>query len=100
MLNIQGIIHGIFSKNGQKLTATGLYYFLAKQSYTDFHYKSGDILLLGRKTSGVTEQITEYCRQNAVTIPMQNGMRSLNVAVSGAIVLGEALRQLAGQPES
>lgn len=66
----------------------------ATSPYTDFQYKTGDILLLGRETSGVTTEITEYCGQNAVTIPMQNGMRSLNVAVSGAIVLGEALRQL------
>lgn len=72
----------------------------AKLAYTNFQFNNNDILLLGRETSGVTQEITDYCGENAVTIPMQSGMRSLNVAVSGAIVLAEALRQLGGQPSS
>lgn len=63
-------------------------------AYTDFSYEPTDVLLLGRETSGVTEQIVEYCGKNAVTIPMKRGARSLNVAVAGSIVLSEAIRQI------
>ncbi len=66
----------------------------ATTAYTDFSYKMGDILLLGRETSGVPHEVSDYCGDNAVTIPMQEGLRSLNVAVAGAIVLSEAVRQL------
>lgn len=68
--------------------------------YTDFSYKSGDILLLGRESAGVTPEIMEYCNNNSVTIPMRRGLRSLNVAVSAAIVLSEAVRQQGGLPLS
>lgn len=66
----------------------------ASVPYTEFKFEQDDILLLGRESAGVPENVTKYCK-NRVTIPMKNGMRSLNVAVSGAIVLAEALRQLA-----
>ena len=62
-------------------------------SYTEFCFQKNDILLLGRESAGVTQEISDYC-ENAVTIPMQGGVRSLNVAVSAGIVLGEALRQI------
>jgi tRNA (cytidine/uridine-2'-O-)-methyltransferase len=65
----------------------------AKTSYTDFVFQKNDILLLGRESAGVPDEITAYCK-NAVTIPMQENARSLNVAVSAAMVLGEALRQV------
>lgn len=68
--------------------------------YTDFSYKNGDILLLGRESAGVPVEIMEFCGNNAVTIPMHKGLRSLNVAVSAAIVLSEAVRQLGVQPLS
>jgi tRNA (cytidine/uridine-2'-O-)-methyltransferase len=65
----------------------------ASVPYTDFKFQPNDILMAGRETAGVPDYVTEYC-ENRVTIPMQNNMRSLNVAVSVAIVLGEALRQV------
>lgn len=65
----------------------------AKTSYTNFVFKKNDILLLGRESAGVPDEIAEYC-QNDVTITMQESARSLNVAVSAAMVLGEALRQV------
>jgi len=64
----------------------------AKKIYTDFSYTNDDILMVGRESAGVPEYISDYCGQNAVTIPMKNNMRSLNVAVSAAMVLGEAIR--------
>jgi len=60
--------------------------------YTDFSFHPDDILLLGRESAGVPEDVHEYCTDR-VTIPMTPETRSLNVAVSAAMVLGEALRQ-------
>lgn len=65
----------------------------AKTSYTDFQYQEKDILLLGRESAGVPEDVANHCPKS-VTILMQNDMRSLNVAISTAIVTSEALRQL------
>ena len=65
----------------------------AKQSYADFSFKKDDILLLGRESAGVPLEVFNSC-ESKVTIPMKKGIRSLNVAVSCAIVLSEALRQL------
>lgn len=65
----------------------------AALAYTSFQFQPGDTLLLGRESAGVTEEV--HARADArVTIPMLGGRRSLNVAVAGAMVLGEALRQL------
>lgn len=61
--------------------------------YTDVAYQDGDVLLLGRETSGLPEEIHAACDAR-VTIPMAPGMRSLNVAVAAAMVTGEALRQV------
>jgi tRNA (cytidine/uridine-2'-O-)-methyltransferase len=66
-----------------------------KNSYTNFKFTKNDILLLGRESAGVPDEITNLVKDK-VTIPMQNNMRSLNVAISGAMVLGEALRQVKG----
>ncbi len=60
--------------------------------YTEFSFLSDDVLLLGRESAGVPEEV--HARADAtLLVPMQPGARSLNVAVTGAMVLGEALRQ-------
>jgi tRNA (cytidine/uridine-2'-O-)-methyltransferase len=63
--------------------------------YLDFAYAAGDILLLGRESAGVPQKVHEAADARLL-IPMRPGLRSLNVAVAGAIVLGEALRQTGG----
>jgi tRNA (cytidine/uridine-2'-O-)-methyltransferase len=65
----------------------------ASQSYLDFRFTGGDILLLGRESSGVPEAVHEHVAAR-ITVPMQPGARSLNVALTCAMVAGEALRQL------
>ena len=60
--------------------------------YTGFRYDPGDILLAGRESAGVPLDIHETADAR-LTIPMRPGLRSLNVAVALAMVLGEALRQ-------
>lgn len=70
----------------------------AAHLYTDFEYRSDDTLLLGRESQGVPEEVHDAADER-LTIPMSEGMRSINVAVSGAMVLGEALRQTGGFPK-
>ena len=66
--------------------------------YTEFQFRFGDIVLLGRESAGVPEHV--HSRVDArLRIPIKVGLRSLNVAQAGAMVVGEALRQIRGFPE-
>jgi tRNA (cytidine/uridine-2'-O-)-methyltransferase len=67
----------------------------ASLPYADLAYRSDDIVLLGRESAGVPEEV-HAAAEARVVIPMQPGLRSLNVAVSAAMILGEALRQTGG----
>ncbi len=60
--------------------------------YTEFAFSGEDILLLGRESAGVPDEVHQAA-DDRVVVPMQPGLRSLNVAVAGAMILGEALRQ-------
>ncbi len=64
------------------------------ESYTEFQYHRDDILLLGRESSGAPPQVHEAANAR-LYIAMQEEARSLNMALSAAMVLGEALRQTA-----
>jgi tRNA (cytidine/uridine-2'-O-)-methyltransferase len=64
----------------------------ASVSYTAFTFQSDDVLLLGPESRGLPPVAITACAA-AVYIPMQAGERSLNLAIAGAMVLGEALRQ-------
>jgi len=66
--------------------------------YTDFAFAKDDTLLVGRESAGVPEDV--HARADArLTIPMQAGLRSLNVGLAAAMVLGEALRQTKAFPK-
>ena len=65
----------------------------ATVSYVKFQYQQNDILLLGRESAGVPDEV-HAAIENRIKIPMQAGMRSLNVAMAASMVTGEALRQL------
>lgn len=65
----------------------------ASVPYTEFSFAPYDILLFGRESAGVPPEI--HAKADArVTVPMPGNARSLNVAMAGAIVLGEAVRQM------
>jgi tRNA (cytidine/uridine-2'-O-)-methyltransferase len=66
----------------------------AAVAYTQFAFRPGDILLVGRESAGVPDAV-HAAADHRVLIPIQPSMRSLNVAVAAAIVTGEALRQVA-----
>ena len=65
----------------------------AEQSYTEVKYSQNDILLLGRETAGVPQNVHDACKIR-LRIPMQAETRSLNLALSAAIALSEAIRQI------
>ena len=69
----------------------------ASTPYIDVTYEPNDILLLGRESAGVPDEVHNRADQR-VLIPMAPHARSLNVAVSAGIVLTEALRQTKGFP--
>lgn len=69
----------------------------ATTSFYNFSFQNDDILLLGQESCGVPEDVF-LSLPNRVVIPMREGFRSLNVAVAGAMVLGEALRQVRIHP--
>jgi tRNA (cytidine/uridine-2'-O-)-methyltransferase len=60
--------------------------------YTRFEYASDDILLFGRESAGVPDQVHDSADARVI-IPMVEGQRSINVAMSAAMIAGEALRQ-------
>ncbi|MEX0591751.1 MAG: TrmH family RNA methyltransferase [Xanthobacteraceae bacterium] len=70
----------------------------AAASYAGFGFAPNDVLLCGRESSGVPEAI-HGAADARVKVPMRPHLRSLNVAVSLAMVLGEALRQTGGFPD-
>ncbi|MXQ10400.1 tRNA (cytidine(34)-2'-O)-methyltransferase [Microvirga makkahensis] len=65
--------------------------------YTDFRYEPEDIVLVGRESAGVPDEV-HAAADARIVVPMQAGMRSLNVAVTAAMILGEALRQTGAFP--
>ena len=69
-----------------------LFTIRGSSSYLDFRYDPADILLFGRESKGVPDEV--FAAADArLRIPIRGGLRSLNVAVAAAIVVGEALRQ-------
>lgn len=67
----------------------------SRMAYMGFAFRADDTLLLGRESAGVPDQVHEAADAR-LRVPMRPGLRSLNVAVAGAMVLGEALRQTRG----
>jgi tRNA (cytidine/uridine-2'-O-)-methyltransferase len=64
----------------------------ATSSYLDYRYGADDILLFGRESAGVPDEVATAADARLV-IPIEPGLRSLNVAMASAMALGEALRQ-------
>ena len=67
----------------------------AATSYLDHRY-GDDVLLFGRESAGVPDKV-HAAADTRLTIPMRPGLRSLNIAMACAMVVGEALRQTGGQ---
>ena len=70
----------------------------AELPYTGFAFRADDTLLLGRETAEVPAAVHEAADAR-LRIPLKPGMRSLNMALAAAMVLGEALRQTNAFPQ-
>jgi tRNA (cytidine/uridine-2'-O-)-methyltransferase len=82
------------SDNGHRLV---LFTTKAASSYLDYSYGAADILLFGRESAGVPDDVVTAADARLV-IPIEPGLRSLNVAMATAMALGEALRQTRPMP--
>jgi tRNA (cytidine/uridine-2'-O-)-methyltransferase len=65
----------------------------AATPYMDYAFRPTDILLLGRESAGLPNEVHAAADARLV-IPMRAGLRSLNVAMACAMVAGEAMRQV------
>jgi tRNA (cytidine/uridine-2'-O-)-methyltransferase len=68
-----------------------------ERSYLDHTYTDDQVLLFGRESAGVPEPVHKAATIR-LRVPMRPDMRSLNVAMAAAMVVGEALRQTGGLP--
>ncbi len=88
--------HGTFAAFKQDVERTGGRLILlttrAATAYHNIVYKKDDVILAGRESAGVPDDVHAAVNLR-IRIPMRHDVRSLNVAVSLAMVLGEALRQ-------
>jgi len=78
-----------FRREGARLI---LFTTRASVSYLDHAFRRDDVLLFGRESAGVPDRVHDDADARLV-IPIQPGLRSLNVAVACAMALGEAMRQ-------
>ena len=72
------------------------FYYLTTKSkniYTNYKFKQGDFFVFGPETRGLPESLLSANSENAITIPMRENQRSLNLSNSVAIVVYEAVRQ-------
>ena len=63
------------------------------KKYIDYSYRNNDILLFGQESAGVPKSIHNIVDER-LTIPMTNGLRSINLSSAVSLVIGEACRQL------
>jgi tRNA (cytidine/uridine-2'-O-)-methyltransferase len=66
-------------------------------TYTEFSFRDSDIILLGRESAGVPDEIHEGADAR-LRVPLRQGLRSLNVGLTAAMAIGEALRQTGQWP--
>lgn len=86
------VFHDCLRAQGRRLVLLSTQ---ATQPYTAFAFDRNDTLMVGRETSGVPEAV-HAAADARIIVPMRTGLRSMNVAVAAAMVLGEALRQTGG----
>ncbi|SFV52934.1 RNA methyltransferase, TrmA family [hydrothermal vent metagenome] len=71
-----------FKKDGANLYTLSSY---AKQSYKEQYYSDKTIFVLGNESEGVSKEVEKLCNES-ITIPMQRGVESLNVAVTASLL--------------
>ena len=91
--------HANFEAFRASIGASRLVLFTTKaaQSAYDFAFGPDDVLLFGKESAGVPAEVAEACHAR-LRLPMRSGVRSINLAMSAALALGEGLRQTGGLP--
>ncbi len=69
----------------------------ARRPYLEFEFEASDNLLVGRESAGVPDEV-HAAASDRLCIPMRPALRSINVALAAAMVVGEAMRQTNGFP--
>ena len=81
------------TSNWFKLLQNAICDDIKKLEKNKFKFKSDDTILFGRESAGVPEKVHKLIKDR-LKIPMNDKVRSLNIASSVAIVLAESLRQI------
>lgn len=91
--------HAGFDAFRTTLQASRLVLFTTKAtgSAYNFEFRADDVLLFGKESAGVPTAVAEACDAR-VRLPMRPQVRSMNLATSVALALGEALRQTGTLP--
>ncbi len=92
--HVDVVRHADFDAFRAAVTPSRLVLFTTKssQSAYDFRFGPEDVLLFGKESMGVPPSVAEACHAR-IRLPMRPQVRSLNLATSAALALGEALRQ-------
>jgi tRNA (cytidine/uridine-2'-O-)-methyltransferase len=92
--------HANFARFRETIGARRLVLFTTKAAHSayDFAFRANDVLLFGKESAGVPPEIAEVCDAR-LRLPIRAEVRSMNLATSTALALGEALRQVGGLPD-
>ena len=84
-----------FSELAEKYKDKNFFYVTTKglNNYSDKKYPDDSFFVFGKETKGLPEELLYNNKESCIRIPMNENLRSLNLANSVAIVLYEALRQ-------
>lgn len=97
--HVEVVRHADFAAFRATIAPRRLVLFTAKAAHSayDFAFQPGDVLLFGKESGGVPAAVAQVCDAR-LRLPMRSGVRSINLAMSAALALGEAQRQTGGLP--
>lgn len=97
--HVEVVRHAGFGAFRAAIGARRLVLFTTKsrESAYDFAFQADDVLLFGKESAGVPPEVAEACHAR-VRLPMRAEVRSMNLAMTAGLALGEALRQTATLP--
>ncbi len=97
--HVEIVRHAGFADFCQTLDGARLLLFTTKgsQSVYDFAFQPGDVLLFGKESAGVPGAVAQACDAR-LRLPIRSEVRSMNLAMTAGLALGEALRQVGGLP--
>ncbi|MBB3861319.1 tRNA (cytidine/uridine-2'-O-)-methyltransferase [Novosphingobium hassiacum] len=97
--HVSVVRHASFAAFRASIGASRLLLFTTKsrESAYAFRFKPDDVLLFGKESAGVPAEVAQACDER-LTLPIRPEVRSMNLAMSTALALGEALRQTGTLP--